>query len=415
MIRVLIADSQPPSREQLRAHLASDPEMEIVGMARDGQEALQLAHQYQPDVALLAADLAVQDGFQTAEFLAGVGYLATQIIIISDTDTPDQLRRAMRAGAREHLARPIARATLLKSVREIHEEEQNRRSPRFAQAADPQKTTRVFSVSGAKGGIGKTTLATNLAVSIAMETGEPTALIDLYVQFGDVGMLLNLTPRRTLVDLEGLSLSEIDEQLIDDCMERHESGLRVLFCSKTPVALDAISVPLIEHVMGLLKKGYRYVVVDVPPILHTTTLYVIAHATSALVVANLYDLTTVSDTRQLINTIQGKYVAREKIKLILNRVSRQNRLQIPDIEHTLGHTVVAQIPNDGAIVPTAVNQGVPFVMTQPSSVVSQSVRVLARSLAGLASAEKTLMMTTEELQGRRRGFLFGGQPMHSES
>ncbi|MGO8671591.1 MAG: CpaE family protein [Capsulimonadaceae bacterium] len=408
MIRVLVADSNPPNREQLRAFLATDSEIEIVSLARDGQEALQMAHQYRPDIAILAADLSVQDGFQTAEYLAGVGYLPTQTIILSDSGAEDHLRRAMRAGAREHITRPVVRTALLKAVHDVYDEEQRRHSPAFVQAADPKKTTRLIAVSGAKGGIGKTTLVTNLAVAMAQETGEPTVLIDLYVQFGDVGMLLNTAPRRTLAELASLDPSEVDFQLVQDCMVQHESGLNVLFSSKTPVALDAITVACIENVIGQLKLHYRYVLIDVPPILHTTTLYVLAHASTVLLVANLYDLTTINDTRQLLSTIQGKYVAREKISVVLNRVSRQNRLPLSEIEQTLGHPISAQIPNDGVVVPTSINQGVPFVVSQPNTAVAQSIRQLARTLAGIGNIEKTMMLSADDLARPKRGFFFGG-------
>src|SRR5690348_13548818 len=85
-------------------------------------------------------------------------------------------------------------------------------------------------------------------------------------------------------------------------------------------------------------------------------------------------LSTVSDTRQLLDTIEGKYLAREKIKIVLNRVSRQNRLHVPDVERTLGHPVAAQIPNDGRTVPASINKGVPFILSHPGSPVGQCVR-----------------------------------------
>jgi pilus assembly protein CpaE len=408
MIRVLVADSNLTSREQLRAYLASDVDMEIVSLVGDGQEALQLAHQYRPDIAILADDLNVQDGFQTAELLAGAGYLPTQSIILSKAGGEDQLRKAMRAGAREYLAGPVSRGALVKAVHDVYDDEQRRHSAQFTEAADPKKATQVIALTGAKGGIGKTTLATNLAVALLQVTGEPTVLVDLYVQYGDVGMLMNLAPGRTLVDISALPPSEVDAQFVEECMVQHQCGLKVLFGSKAPVALDAINVPCLENVIGHLKRGYRYVVVDVPPILHTTTLYMLAHASAVLVLANLYDLTTINDTRQLLTTIQGHYVAREKISVILNRVSRQNRLPLWDIEQTLGHSVAVQIPNDGVIVPASINQGIPFVLSAPNTQVAQSVIHFARSLAGIGNIEKTMVISADKLSGRRRGFFFGG-------
>ena len=110
-MRVLIADSQAARREQIRAALAADEDVEIVGQARDGQEAVQRAYALQPDLVLLAADLSVRDGFATAELLASSG-LPGQSILISEDAHPDDLRRAMRAGAREHLPWPCSDADL---------------------------------------------------------------------------------------------------------------------------------------------------------------------------------------------------------------------------------------------------------------------------------------------------------------
>jgi pilus assembly protein CpaE len=96
-----------------------------------------------------------------------------------------------------------------------------------------------------------------------------------------------------------------------------------------------------------------------------------------LLVANLYDLTTVNDTRKLYRTLVREYVPREKVRIVLNRVSRHNRLQASEIERTFGQGITAQIPNAGHIVVSSVNEGRPFVLTHPSSPVSRSIRALA--------------------------------------
>jgi pilus assembly protein CpaE len=132
--------------------------------------------------------------------------------------------------------------------------------------------------------------------------------------------------------------------------------------------------------MGVLKRQYRFIVVDVPPFLHSGTLYMLAHSQAAVLVANLYDLTTASDTQKLLQTLRGGYVPQERLHVVLNRVSRQNQLQVPDLEKALGQPVAGVVPNDGRIVPASINAGVPFVMTHPRSHLAEAVRNLAQAL-----------------------------------
>ena len=388
MIRVLIADSQARRREQIRAALAADAEMEVAGQARDGQEALQMAHSLRPDIVLLAADLAVSDGYQTTERLAASG-LSLSSILLSDGDWQGDLRRAMRAGAREHLVWPCAPDDLRETVRQLWEESRRRQSAVFAAEADPRSASRIVAVCGAKGGIGKTTLAVNLAAALATETGEPTVLLDLYTQFGDAALLLNLSPRRTLADLVQIEPADLDERLLEDHLERHESGLRVLGGAAAPLPLDALSPECLERILCLLKRGHKHIVLDVPPVLHATTLHAVSHASTVLLVANLFDLTTLADSRLWLDAMAGKHVSREAIQILLNRVSPRNRLQIPDMERALGCSASVVIPNDGKVVPASVNAGMPFVLSHPHSRVAQSVLTLACALAAGPSAPQT--------------------------
>ena len=254
-------------------------------------------------------------------------------------------------------------------------------------------------MSGAKGGIGKTTLAVNLGAALACETGEPTVLLDLYTQFGDAALLLNLTPRRTLADLVRLDPADLDERLLEDHLERHESGLRLLAGASAPLPLDALTPAALERILSLLKNSYRYVVLDVPPVLHATTLHALAHAHAVLLIANLFDLTTLADSKLWLQAMTGTHVAREAVQIVLNRVAPHNRLQLPDIERTLGCAAACLIPNDGKLVPHSVNAGIPFVLSHPSSRAAQSVYALARRLAADPAAAPV------PTPSRRAGFL----------
>ena len=379
IIRILIAEHKTECRERLRAALAADGELEIAGLARDGSEAVRLAHSLRPDIVLLSADLPPHDGFAAAEMLAASG-LPLDMILVTEGDPANYLRQAMRAGARDVLSERAEPADLCAAIRAVHADCLRRRSPAFAAEAVGRSVGRIVAVSGAKGGIGKTTLAVNLAAALATETGEPTVLVDLYTQFGDAALLLNLFPRRSLADLVSIDHADLDVRLLDDHLERHECGLRILAGASAPLPLDALAPACLDQVLSLLKQSYRYIVLDVPPVLHETTRQALSQADTVLLVANLFDLTTLADTRLWLNALSGSYVAPDVIQIVLNRVSASNRLQVPDIERALGRLVDCQVPNDGKLVPASVNAGVPFVLSHPSSKVAQSVFGLARSL-----------------------------------
>jgi len=378
MIRVLIAEANLERREQIRAGLAVDAEIEAAGQARDERETVRLAHALRPDVVLLAAGLPPLGGFAAAEKLAVSGLPLDSILVTPDASGAD-LRAAMRAGARDSISSAASPADLCECVRAVHADAQRRRSPAFAADAAPSAGGKVIAVSGAKGGIGKTTLAVNLAAALAAETNTPAVLLDLYTQFGDAALMLNLFPRRTLADLVKNDTADIDYPLLEDHLERHECGLRVLAGASAPLPLDALTPECLDQLLSLLRRENCSVVLDVPPVLHDTTRLAVAQADAVLLVANLFDLTTLADTRLWLDALSGHCIAPDAIQIVLNRASPANRLQLPDITRTLGRSVQCLIPNDGKLVPASVNAGVPFVLSHPNSKVACSVFGLARS------------------------------------
>ena len=377
MIRVLIA-ANLEDRQQLCAGLADDPEIEVVGLARDEREAVRLAHLLRPDIILLSAGLPPHGGFAAAEKLAVSSLPLETVLVTPDTSGAD-LRAAMRAGARDSIRSAATPAELCECVRSVQAEALRRRSPAFAADAAPSAGGKVIAVSGAKGGIGKTTLAVNLAAALAVETQTPTVLLDLYTQFGDAALMLNLFPRRTLADLVKNDAADIDYALLEDHLERHECGLRVLAGASAPLPLSALTPECLDQILSLLRRENCSVVLDVPPVLHDTTRLAVSQADAVLLVANLFDLTTLADTRLWLDALSGSCVASDAIQIVLNRASPANRLQLPDITRTLGRSVQCLLPNDGKLVPASVNAGVPFVLSHPNSKAACSVFGLSRS------------------------------------
>jgi pilus assembly protein CpaE len=401
MLRILLGSHEAGERHQWRQWLSEAP-LEVVGLAQDGQEAVQLAVQLRPDLVLLDHGLPVIDGFQAAGMISLAAPGSMQVLV-GPTDGPETLRRALRAGARDLVRRPITREQLRQTLISVAELRWVAETPEYLNSTDLSRIPQTISVTGAKGGVGKTTLATNLAVALARQAPGETVLIDLYSQFGDVPTMLNLTPRRTLADLVPAT-EEMDGQSVDEHLETHTSGLRVGIGSVQPQPLDLFTTRFLEQLLGILKRQYRYVVVDVPPILHAGTLYMLAHSHTVLLVANLYDLTTAGDTKKLLEAVKGSYVPPERIRVVLNRVSRENQLRVPDLEKAFGQTVVALVPNDGRIVPSSVNQGVPFMLSHPTSPIGEAVQQLVASLTR-PGAEPAAQTDTPDRLGGLRAFL----------
>jgi len=372
-IRVLIAEHNLERREQMRAALTGGA-TEVVGAARDGVEAVRLAQTLRPDIILLAGDLPPTDGFRTAEALAASG-LPLEIILVCAENSEQDLRRAMRAGARDVVCRTAGPAELRAAVESVYAEGLRRRGPSSAEA-NAKPSGRVLAVTGAKGGVGKTTLAVNLAAALAADTGEPTVLLDLHTQFGDAALLLNLFPRRTLAELAQVELADLDAALLEDHLEQHACGLKLLAGVSAPLPFE-LTPACLGQTFRLLRSEYAHIILDVPPVLTETTRSALAEADQVLLVTNLFDLTTLACTRLWLEAMPL-----DTVQIVLNRVSPSDKLQLTDLTRTLGRAADYSVPNDGKLVPASINSGVPFVLSHPNSKAACGVYSLARSVCG---------------------------------
>ena len=211
-IRILIVDDIPETREHLAKLLGFESDMEVVGAAESGPEALELASRLTPDVVLMDINMPGMDGIVTSEQLSA-RVPSAAVIMMSVQGEADYLRRSMLAGAREFLVKPFSADELTTSIRKVHEretEKQARAADRVEAAASAARAAEgrhgshrcsVVTIFSPKGGVGRTTIAVNLAVAAAKQ-GRRVALVDGSLQFGDVAVMLNLDPRhRSLADL----------------------------------------------------------------------------------------------------------------------------------------------------------------------------------------------------------------------
>ena len=381
-VRVLIAEYDMKLREELALSAVSAPGTELVGVARDGQEAVQLAVMRSPDVAILSGRLPGLSAAQACETLNAVAPGVMTILVIDSKSTED-LEAAMRSGARAVVTRPVSDKDLHKLIAELAEIGKRRESPETLEWRDPSLFPRVIAVTGAKGGVGKSTIAVNLAVILARLAPGKVALVDSYTQFGDVATMFNIRPMRPLSELESVS-NELDATIVQDYVNKHPCGVDIFVASTDPLPLDAVSGACFENLLYVLRRMYRYIVVDVPPILHEPTLRLLSHAHSILLIANLFDLTTATDTKRFFDAVEDARIPKENIGIVLNRVSKTNQIEPEDLESLFDCGILASIPNDNRLV-SAVNQGLPITVSDGNSPFGRSLTGVAAKVSGAAS------------------------------
>jgi pilus assembly protein CpaE len=408
VIRLLIVDDIASTRENLQKLLSFEDDIEVIGTAGDGKQGVEEAHRLKPDIVLTDVNMPLMDGIQLTEQLTQ-DLPSCPVIIMSVQGERDYLRRAMQAGAREFLIKPFSHDELVAAIRRVYALEQKKgtflqKAVEPAAPAAPATPVRtgpadVFVVFSGKGGTGKTVVAANLAVALAQETNARVALVDLDLQFGDVGVMLELDHSRSITDL--ISPDGIDAESLDDVLATGPSGIRVLLAPISPELADLVTPDHVRLTIDELRKTFDYVIVDTSVHLAEASLQVIEMAQKILVVTAL-TIPAIKDAKLTLKVLESLNVEPDNVLLIVNRVDGYSDFNREAIEANLRASVAVQVPHDPRVVGEAVNRGAPFVETQPEAEVSKAIRELVSKIVPLEprSAE------AGDRKQRRKG-LFG--------
>ena len=393
-IRVLIVDDIPETRDHLSKLLGFEGDIDVVGAAASGTEALKLATSLNPDVVLMDINMPDMDGIATTEMLARE-VPAASVIMMSVQGESDYLRRSMLAGAREFLVKPFSSDELTASIRQVftrEREKMTRMAVAAAEAGGPRTATsqtpsgepgQVVAVFSPKGGVGRTTVAVNLAVAAATELGKKVVLVDGSFQFGDVGVLLNLNPKnKSIADLvPELEQAGHEVESIDTFVINHSSGIRVLLAPPSPEMAELITPAGIKRVIEALRQTHELVVVDCTAFFNDTTLAILDSADTILTMLSL-EITSIKNMRLFLEVADQLGYDGGKVRLILNRADSALGIRVADVEHSIGRKVDETIVSDGRSVVYALNRGVPFFLSNREAQVSQDILRLARSVVG---------------------------------
>lgn len=389
-IRVVIVDDIVETRDHLAKLLSFEPDIAVSGSVGSGEEALSLASQTPVDVLLLDINMPGMDGIATAEQLA-LRVPTAAIIMMSVQGEPDYLRRAMLAGAREFLVKPFSSDELAASIRNVNQRERQKMDR--AASARPQAPTnghaepvqahngQVVTFFSPKGGVGRTTLAVNFAVAAKVELGKKVALVDGGLQFGDVGVLLNLNPKNQSIADVAREMATGDLETLETTLVDHSTGVRVLMAPPSPEMAELVTPDHVSKIIAALRLTHDLVVVDCSPLLQDVTLAFLDQSDIVLTVLTL-EITNIKNIRQFLALVEQLGYPEGKVQLLLNRADSGYGIRLHDVESSIGRKINHSVVSDGRTVVYALNRGVPFVVAARQTRVSEDVVRLAKTIVG---------------------------------
>jgi len=295
-------------------------------------------------------------------------------IMVVEELTTQMLQQALRAGVSDVVASPADSGQLLEAVERASETLSL--VPSTPTRADGGgQEGRLISVFSTKGGAGKSVVASNLAVILARQTSAPVALVDADLQFGDVAVMMKLTPQHTIVDAVA-SIHRLDPQLLQSLLVRHDpSGLYVLPAPVEPAFADQVSGADMVRIVKILQSFCAYVVIDTPAHFNDVVLALLEESDDILLISGM-DIPNIKNVKLGLQTLRLLNIPVSKLKLVLNRSNSKVKLDIGEVERTLQMKADALVPSD-ILVPQSVNKGVPVVIDAPKSGVARSLEQLA--------------------------------------
>jgi pilus assembly protein CpaE len=329
--------------------------------ATSGREALTLAEKDLPDLIILDITMPEMDGYEVAQRLRSNPLTGKiPIMMLTAHDTLEEKIKGFESGADEYLTKPFQPAELQARVKVLL-----RRTPVEPQPA--QKTNgKVIGVFSLRGGVGVSTMATNLAAGLTEIWKRPAVLVDMAVTMGQSALMVNLPLRNTWADLARMKVEDIEWELVKNVLLNHTSGLAVLAGPRSPIDGELMTAALVTQVFEMLRAHYPYLVVDLPHDFHEITLTALDNTDDLLLLLSpeLASIRAASGALEVFDSIE---YPREKIHLVLNWTFERRGLARKDIENVLRKPIELIIPYAAEAFVSAINTGVPPVIGAPDS------------------------------------------------
>lgn len=332
-----------------------------------------------PHVIVVGPSLGTKAGIDMARNLDDHDHAA--VVIVANEIDAQLLREALRSGVRDVLALSDSATEITRALTDAHDDAVQARGSVERPVAAPVKRGHVVAVFSTKGGVGKSVLATNLGASIAANCDASVCLVDLDLEFGDVGIMLGIEPKLTIADAVQ-RIDQLDPELLAGYLSDHSSGLKVLLAPVRPEDAETVTTSRITKILEVLSTMFDVLVLDTAATLDEVVLTALDKSDEVFAVT-MMDVASIKNTRISLQKLQQLGLDDGALRLVLNRADSKVWLQPDEVEKAVGAKIFAKIPSD-RVVPRSVNRGRPVVLDEPKSDVSKALASIARGIAASA-------------------------------
>lgn len=379
-IKVLIVDDVQESRDNVERLLKFEPDIEIVGKASSGREAIEATASAQPTVVLMDVNMPEMDGIEATKVILS-RRPNTGVIMMSVLNEPDVLRRSMLAGAREYLVKPFSLDDLLSGVRTVHQMVESlpvqtiEREVAQRPKANEQKPTgqaRVITFASSKGGVGRSFLVTNFAIALRELTGQRVGILDANLAFGDISLLMNLGDGKTISEAVAYQES-IDDEMLETVLQDHASGVRLLASPSAPQDAEVVTTTIVRDCLGVMATMFDYIVIDSRPGFDDLNLQLYDLSDLLMLIVTM-DMAAIKDARQFLEIADLLGYETSRVRILLNRTNDYSGIPAVEIGESLRRDLWAQIPDEPGPVLRSINEGIPIVSGSRESKAAVEIR-----------------------------------------
>lgn len=367
LIRLLVVEDVPQVAQYVRGLLNTQAAIKLLDVVSDGSKVLNLINELRPDVVMV--DALLQGRVKGLNLVAQIQQTGLQIPVVVLTVPQQPVMVDPSNGVHGVLGMPFTGYELVTRLQQVHQ---------ASQTTDGAHMARMITIFAPKGGVGKTTLAFNLAVAVG-QLGPRTVLIDGSLQFGDLRALLKVPLEApSLLDLPTDRIQESD---LADVLWRDPSGIDILLAPPRVEMAEMVTVRDLEKTLSLLRRVYEVVIVDCPAVVNDINLAFLDASDTILEVVT-YDSTAIHSTMVMADAFRMIGYPPTKVRYLVNRADSTGGIDPEVLSRALGRSPEHQVTSGGALVVRANNEGIPFVLADPSAQISQDVNRTATELMG---------------------------------